>query len=136
MKFGVVYYPSTAWRECESASQAWDVFKNAPCPETEESILVLYGLKIPEKYETCDLNGSYFPKQNFNWEGLEEFRPATFWLGLGQQVTCTAEVVIGGSGGAGASRWEDSLVLFPGDSMLLTRIGNPSTPSRVLVFRK
>lgn len=88
------------------------------------------------EYTPCDLNGSYFPKSNFNWEGLEEFRPTAFWLPLGKGVTCTAEVTVGGSGGAGCNRWEDSVTLYPGDRMLLVRIGNPSTPSRVLVFRK
>ena len=88
------------------------------------------------EYTPCDLNGSYFPKDCFDWKGLEEFRPTAFWLPLGKGVTCTAEVTVGGSGGGGSSRWEDNVTLHPGDRMLLVRIGNPSIPSRVLVFRK
>ena len=83
---------------------------------------------------TCDLSGSYMPAKNFT--GLAPFKDGLGWLPLGMPVTCTADIEIGGSGGAGNSAWSDSVTVMAGDTVILTRIGNPATPARVRIIRR
>ena len=86
------------------------------------------------KIDYCDLSGTYLPIKNF--EGLEPFQNGAGWLPLGMPVICTADIEIGGSGGAGNSAWSDSVTVMAGDTVILTRIGNPATPARVRIIRQ
>jgi len=86
------------------------------------------------KIDYCDLSGTYMPEKNF--DGLAPFKDGLGWLPLGIPVMCNADITIGGSGGAGNSAWNDSVIVKKGDTVILTRIGNPATPSRVQIIRQ
>lgn len=49
MKFGVVYYPSGAHRECASAADARDCFEHAPQPSDQAVVLVLDHVEIERR---------------------------------------------------------------------------------------
>jgi hypothetical protein len=86
------------------------------------------------KIDYCDLSASYMPEKHF--DGLAPFQNGAGWLPLGIPVMCTADITIGGSGGAGNSAWSDSVTVTAGDTVILTRIGNPATPARVRIIRQ
>lgn len=79
----------------------------------------------------CNLNGSYMPTKSF--KGLLPFKGDLGWLPFECPVVCVEDIEIGGSGGAGASAWKDSAKVYAGDIMILVRMGNPSTSSRVMI---
>jgi len=79
----------------------------------------------------CNLSGSYMPTKSF--KGLLPFRDGLGWLPFECPVVCVEDIEIGGSGGGGASAWKDSAKVYAGDIMVLIRMGNPSTPSRVVI---
>ena len=83
--------------------------------------------------EHCNLSGSYMPLNAFN--GLLPFKGNLGWLPLNKPVQCLADIEIGGSGGGGASAWEDHAVIHKGDIITLIWLGDPWTPSRVQITR-
>ena len=83
--------------------------------------------------EYCELSGSYMPTKSF--AGLLPFKNGLGWLPFECPVVCLQDIEIGGSGGGGASAWEDHAIVHRGDTVTLIRQGNPSTPSRVMITR-
>ena len=79
----------------------------------------------------CNLSGSYMPLKSFN--GLLPFKDGLGWLPFESSVVCLEDIEIGGSGGGGPGAWKDSAKVYAGDSVILIRQGNPSTPSRVMI---
>ena len=79
----------------------------------------------------CNLSASYMPTKSFN--GLLPFKGGLGWLPFESPVICIADIEIGGSGGGGASEWKDRAMVYAGDTVVLIRMGNPATPSRVVI---